>query len=151
MSIDKVIKATAKRDRIVVLGALAFVIASQIVVFALLPYTTTWELLCLEAFGFGFGYGGTSTLFPALVADYFGRKAAGAIVGFIFSIAGSSAALGPWLAAYLLDRVGSYDPAFWFGAAVNAVALILILGLKRPEPEQNTALATAGVAPTSKG
>jgi len=116
------------------LPALAFVLGTQVVVFVLLPYTDSWLMLCLEAFGFGFGYGGTTTLFPAMVGDHFGRRSTGAIVGFIFSISGSSAALGPWLAAYVLGLYGSYDLAFWFGAAVNCVSLLLIPVLRWAEP-----------------
>jgi MFS family permease len=130
-------------DRVGRLPVLAFVIATQVLVFALLPATSSWHLLCLEAFLFGFGYGGTTTIFPALIGDYYGRHSAGAIVGFIFSIAGSSAALGPWLAAYLLGQVGSYDPSFWFGAAVNVVALVLILGLRQPQAVLEPALTQA--------
>jgi MFS family permease len=133
----------AASDRSGRLPALAFVLATQVVVFVLLPYTNSWEMLCLEAFGFGFGYGGTTTIFPAMVGDYFGRSSAGAIVGFIFSIAGSSAALGPWLAAYVLANYGSYDMAFWFGAAVNCLSLVLILGLKRSAPHRDEGLAQA--------
>jgi MFS family permease len=125
----------AVSDRVGRLPALAFVLATQIIVFALLPFTGTWWVLCVEAFGFGFGYGGTTTLFPAIVGDYFGRKAVGAIVGFIFALSGSSAAFGPWLAAYLYTQAGNYDFSFWLGAVVNGLALLLVLGLKHPEPE----------------
>lgn len=136
-------------DRTGRLPALAFVLGTQILVFALLPFTSSWLALCIEAFWFGFGYGGTTTLFPALVGDYYGRKSAGTIVGFIFSVSGSGAAFGPWLAAYLLGQVGSYEPAFWFGAAVNALSLLLILVLKRPEHVPHPTLAKAGAETVS--
>ena len=41
---------------------------------------------------FGYSYGAISTLFPAVVGDFFGRAHAGAIVGFLFAVAGSMAA-----------------------------------------------------------
>jgi len=125
----------AASDRAGRLPALAFVLATQIVVFAVLPYSSSWWVLCLVAFGFGFGYGGTTTLFPAIVGDYYGRDAVGTIVGFIFAISGSSAAFGPWLAAYQYTQTGSYDFAFWLGAIVNGIALLLIFGLKQPSPD----------------
>ncbi|NQV21058.1 MAG: MFS transporter [Rhodospirillales bacterium] len=123
----------AVSDRVGRLPALGFVLAAQVFVFALLPATDSWWMLCLEAFGFGFGYGGTTTLFPAIVGDYYGRESVGAIVGFVFAIAGSSAAFGPWLAAYLYTQSGNYDMAFWIGAVMNGLALVLVLALKRPE------------------
>lgn len=123
----------AVSDRAGRLPALGFVLAVQVVVFGMLPFTQSWWVLCLEAFGFGFGYGGTTTLFPAIVGDYYGRETVGAIVGFVFAISGSSAAFGPWLAAYLYVHSGSYDWAFWIGAISNAIALLLVLGLKPPQ------------------
>jgi hypothetical protein len=42
---------------------------------------------------FGFAYGGASILFPAIVGDFFGRLAVGAILGFAQVIAASAAAL----------------------------------------------------------
>src|SRR5262249_22272838 len=52
---------------------------------------------------FGFSYGGITALFPALVGDFYGRTEVGAIVGFIFALAGSPAALGPLIAGYMYD------------------------------------------------
>ena len=48
-------------------------------------------LLFGAALLFGFSYGAASTLFPAIVGDYFGRGQAGALVGFLFMVAGSMA------------------------------------------------------------
>ena len=42
-------------------------------------------------------------LFPALVGDFLGGIAIGAIVGFIFALAGSPAAFGPLIAGYIYD------------------------------------------------
>ncbi|MCS6925722.1 MAG: MFS transporter [Candidatus Binatia bacterium] len=81
---------------------------------------------------FGFSYGGATTLFPAIVGDYFGRLAVGAIVGFIFSLAGSTAAFGPVLAGYLYHVTGHYDVAFALSAALNGAGLALLLFLRQP-------------------
>ena len=51
------------------------------------------------AIAFGFGYGGTTTVFPAIVGDRFGRAHAGAIVGLLFAGAGSAAAVTAWIGA----------------------------------------------------
>ena len=81
---------------------------------------------------FGFSYGGATTLFPAIVGDFFGRLAVGAIVGFIFSLAGSTAAFGPVIAGYLHSTTGHYDTAFLLSAALNIAGLLLLVLLKKP-------------------
>ena len=70
-------------------------------------------------------------LFPALVGDFFGRIAVGAIVGFIFAIAAAPSALGPLMAGYLYDWTGSYRLAFELSAMLNLLALSLIFVLRR--------------------
>jgi MFS family permease len=81
---------------------------------------------------FGFSYGGATTLFPAIVGDFFGRLAVGAIVGFIFSLAGSTAAFGPVIAGYLHSTTGHYGTAFLLSAALNIAGLLLLVLLKKP-------------------
>jgi OFA family oxalate/formate antiporter-like MFS transporter len=81
---------------------------------------------------FGFSYGGITALFPALIGDFFGRTAVGAIVGFIFAVAGSPAAFGPLIAGYLYDATHSYGSAFELSAALNLTALLLTFFLKKP-------------------
>ncbi len=80
---------------------------------------------------FGFAYGAGSTLFPAAVADYFGREQAASLAGLLFALAGSMAAWGPLAAGFIYDRAGSYQLAWWLGAGFNALALLL-LGFARP-------------------
>ncbi len=85
---------------------------------------------------FGFSYGGITALFPALVGDFFGRVAVGAIVGFIFATAGSPAALGPLIAGYIYTATKSYRAAFELSAMLNVAALALLFFLKRPRRRQ---------------
>jgi MFS transporter, OFA family, oxalate/formate antiporter len=90
-------------------------------------------LLYLAAAVFGFSYGGVTALFPAMVGDFFGRAHVGAIVGFIFALAGSPAAFGPLIAGYLYNASHSYSIAFKMSAALNLAALLLLFMLKKPE------------------
>ena len=89
-------------------------------------------LLYASAIAFGLSYGGSVAVFPALVADYFGRTHAGAIVGRFFATAGSFAAVGPYAAQLLLDATGGYGWTFSFAAVANACALGLAFTLPRP-------------------
>src|SRR2546428_2574719 len=47
----------------------------------LFPYPTLFRSV------FGYSYGAVSTLFAAIVGDFFGRSQAGALVGFLFALA----------------------------------------------------------------
>ena len=74
-----------------------------------------------------------TALFPALIGDFFGRLAVGAIVGFIFALAGSPAAFGPLIAGYLYDATHSYREAFELSAALNLIAFAMVSWLKKPQ------------------
>jgi MFS family permease len=89
-------------------------------------------LLYAGAALFGFSYGGVTALFPALIGDFFGRAEVGAIVGFVFAVAGSPAAFGPLIAGYIYNATNSYMVAFELSAALNLAALMLLFWLKRP-------------------
>ena len=89
-------------------------------------------LLYASAIAFGLSYGGSVAVFPALVADYFGRTHAGAIVGRFFATAGSFAAVGPYVAQLLLETTGGYGWTFSMAAVSNACALGLAFTLPRP-------------------
>ena len=89
-------------------------------------------LLYASSIAFGLSYGGSVAVFPAMVADYFGRTHAGAIVGRFFATAGSFAAVGPYVAQLLLGTTGGYGWTFSFAAASNACALGLAFTLPPP-------------------
>lgn len=80
---------------------------------------------------FGYSYGAISTLFPAIVGDFFGRSQAGALVGLLFAVAGSMAGWGPLAAGALYDATGGYDLTWRLAAGMNVLALGL-LALARP-------------------
>jgi MFS family permease len=114
--------------------ALGLVIALQGISF--LGFTLVGGLpsLYLAALGFGFSYGAVSTLFPAIVGDFFGREEAGSLVGFLFALAGSMAAWGPLLAGMIYDATGGYTWAFLGSAASNGAALVLLALARPPRP-----------------
>jgi MFS family permease len=81
---------------------------------------------------FGFSYGTISTLFAAIIGDFFGREQAGSIVGFVFMLSGSMAAWGTLGAGAVYDATGSYRPAFLLSAVLSIVALGLLLTCRPP-------------------
>lgn len=88
-------------------------------------------VLFATALVFGYSYGAISTLFPAVVGDLFGRAQAGALVGFLFAVAGAMAGWGPLIAGAIYDATGGYALTWGLAAAMNLVALVL-LALSRP-------------------
>jgi MFS family permease len=138
-------------DRIGRRNTLALMLALQIVAF--IGFASSHNLLLLypSAVLFGFSYGGSVTLFPALVGDQFGRVSAGTIVGMIFAGAGSLAAVGPFVAAALYDATNSYRVAFLLCGAANVGALVLVTLLRPPQmpvPVPAMSSARAAVAGT---
>lgn len=119
-------------DRFGRVATLGLCLFAQALSFGGLAITTGIGLLYACAALFGFSYGGISALFPALIGDFFGRLAVGAIVGFIFALAGSPAAFGPLIAGYIYTATKSYTAAFYLSAAFNLAALALLLFLKKP-------------------
>jgi MFS family permease len=99
--------------------------------------------LYATAFVFGYSYGAVSTLFTAIIGDFFGRAQAGTLVGVLFAIAGSMAGWGPLLAGVAYDATGSYVPAFAASAGLNLVAMVFLL-VCRPPRLQPQGLPRAG-------
>jgi MFS family permease len=115
--------------RIIALGACLLL---QALSFGAFTFSSGLILLYFAGAMFGFSYGGITALFPALVGDFYGRAEVGAIVGFIFALAGSPAALGPLISGYMYDAAHSYTGAFDLSAGLNLAAFLLLFMLKKP-------------------
>jgi MFS family permease len=132
-------------DRIGSRVGLACMLALQVLAFCGFAASHGSGLLYPAAVVFGASYGGATTLFPAITSDFFGRTYTGAIVGLVFAMAGSSAAVGPFVAGKLYDATGSYRVAFLLSAACNlaAIALVAVLRAPRRKAAEVTVSATA--------
>jgi MFS family permease len=119
-------------DRIGRRPALGIGLAVQVAAFLGFAGAGALPGLYAASVAFGFSYGAVSALFPAVVADFFGRGQAGSLVGLLFALAGCLAALGPLGAGFLYDRTGSYGPAWMGSAALNVVALGLLPWARPP-------------------
>lgn len=119
-------------DRIDRRRAVGLALAIETLSFVGFAVSDNLVLLYASAIAFGLSYGGSVAVFPALVADYFGRSHAGAIVGRFFATAGSCAAIGPYVAQLLLNATGGYGWTFSMAAVANAGALGLAFTLPPP-------------------
>lgn len=73
------------------------------------------------------GYGGGTTLRGAILREYFGRKSFGRMLGIIMGIAVIGTVMGPSLAGWTFDSMGSYHPIWLVFAGTTLIAVILIL------------------------
>jgi MFS family permease len=82
---------------------------------------------------FGLGWGGNYTMLQGLVADVFGARSLGRILGGITVLDATGGALGPWVTGALFDASASYRPAFLVMLALIGVALVAITMVRLPE------------------
>lgn len=81
----------------------------------------------------GIGYGGWIALQPAVIAEIFGLRGLGGIVGLIYTSGGIGALIGPPLAGLVIDATGGYRWAVVLAglAALGSVLALLPLGRVR--------------------
>jgi MFS family permease len=119
-------------DRIGRRAAIAIGVVMQALAFLLYAGAERLPVLYMATVVFGFSYGTISTLFPALVGDFFGRAQSGALVGVLFAVSGSMAAWGPLAAGVVYDTTGAYTLAFLAAAGLNVLALALVVVARPP-------------------
>lgn len=94
----------------------------------LLPATQMW-MFYLFAAVFGFAHGGMGASESPLIAELFGLRSHGLILGVTSLGFTSGGAVGPLLAGYIFDVTGSYQIAFLVCAALAIIGLILTIFL----------------------
>ena len=93
---------------------------------------------------FGMGFGGLGALIPLTVAEAFGVKHFGSILGLISMVGVIPVVAGPLMAGIVFDKTDNYDLAF-------AITIVLFLGgavfmalAQRPKPPQPEPIALGG-------
>jgi len=95
----------------------------QLIAVVWLLFSKEVWMLFLFAILFGLSSGGWAGVIAALPADYFGIKATGSILGFIFILVGMGVAIGPYLGGYIFDTTHSYN----YMAVMCIIASILAI------------------------
>ena len=90
-----------------------------------------WALAAMSV-GMGLFYGGFVATMPAVVMDLFGGRAVSAIIGWLYTAPGLGTLIGPPLAGYAFDRLGSYDVPILGAAALSflGAAGVLLLSAR---------------------
>lgn len=109
----------------VVAGAL-FVTAVAVTVLSLVKLNYGIFFTCVA--GIAFSFGGNITIFPAIVADFFGLKNQSKNYGIVYQGFGLGALFGSFIAAAL----GGFVPTFTLLAVLNIISLVIALFLKAP-------------------
>jgi OFA family oxalate/formate antiporter-like MFS transporter len=105
--------------------------ALQIVLFAVIPHTTTVILFEIMLAIVYTCYGGGFSSIPAFIGDLFGTKELGAIHGYILTAWAAAGLVGPLFAAWIKDTTGSYANSLIFFVGLFVVALIISIVVKR--------------------
>jgi len=96
----------------------------------LIPSHSEWSFY-LFSIAFGFAYGGMQVLFSPLVAELFGTRSHGVILAAGALIGSIGAAVGPIVAGYVFDSLGSYTIAFILCAMLAFAGLVSTLLLQK--------------------
>jgi MFS family permease len=76
-------------------------------------------------------FGGMMVLRVSTLREYFGRDSIGKMLGIVMGSASVGGIIGPTLAGWVFDSVGSYFPV-WAGLSIlTAAAIILVMRIKR--------------------
>jgi predicted MFS family arabinose efflux permease len=97
----------------------------------LLQFANELRVIYLLAGIFGFSYGGEVALLSPLVAELFGLKALGAILGLATFAFAVGCAIGPLAAGSIFDMTGSYRTAFLIFTILIATGILLVSLIKR--------------------
>ena len=115
-----------------------------VICFTVVAAMSVWLIFIREPWQF-YAYSITSGLFgagsvimTAMVADWFGMKANGSILGLLYTATGIGASTAPLFIGYLVDTRGNYQLAFTVLAIAALAPALLAFALKRPEKDDCT-------------
>ncbi len=86
-------------------------------------------------------YGGGFGVMPSFTADLFGTRYLGAIYGYILTAWGVAGVVGPFIAAFVKDKTGSYVGALVWIAVMLIIAAVIPFFVKKPTGQPKTAPA----------
>jgi len=101
--------------------------------FALWLAAESYWPLAAFALAMGVSYGGAVALTPAVLAELFGARGLGIILGMLYTSSAIGTLLGPPVCGALIDHTGSYRIAVAFTMALTVGAFAVVLPLARAE------------------
>lgn len=117
-------------DKIGVVKTMLMLFAIQGIMILIFPhFALTTVTIYIAVAIIGFNFGANFTLFPSVIADFFGVKNLGINYGLLFTAHGVAATLGPLMASYIYDTTQSYTMAFTIAAVLVFLAVVIVLVL----------------------
>ncbi|QXE01589.1 OFA family MFS transporter [Terribacillus sp. DMT04] len=116
-----------KVERLYLVAAGLFVTAGAVAVLSLVELSTSLFFVCVAAVAFFFG--GNITVFPTIVADYFGLQNQGKNYGVIYQGFGIGALGGSFIATLL----GGFQPTFVAISILCVISFFLAVTVRSPQ------------------
>ena len=125
-------------DKIGVVKTMVILFAIQGIMMLIFPhFAISMVAIYISVAIIGFNFGANFTLFPSVVADFFGIKNLGINYGLLFTAHGVAATLGPIMASHIYDTTQSYTMAFTIAAGLVFLAVVIALILNYSYPKVN--------------
>ena len=99
--------------------------------FGLWMVSHSYAVLVVFTIVMGAAYGGMIALSPAVVAELFGVRGLGALLGALYTGSAISALTGPPLAGFVIDSTGSYLGGAGLGGAAGILGFLVLIPLGR--------------------
>ena len=93
-------------------------------------YVQQGWLLLIFILPFSSGWGGTMVLTRSMLREYFGRDSFGKMLGIIMGLGSIGGIIGPTLAGWVFDTLGSYLVTWLIFCGLSALSIGLILRIK---------------------
>jgi MFS family permease len=114
-------------DKRIVMAITFFMMSGGAFVFC---YVHSTGVLLLFLLLFAPGFGGSMVLRGAILQEYFGTASFGKMIGIVMGSASIGGIIGPTLAGWAFDTLGSYT-LVWYGlCAISGAAIFLIMKMK---------------------
>ncbi len=123
-------------DRFGLIVTYRYCILALGICFSLWLYAKSYGMLVAFALVMGASYGGAVALTPAVVAELFGTRGLGVILGTLYTGCAIGTLLGPPFCGALIDRTGSYRLAILFTMVVTIASYVILLPLEQREAER---------------
>jgi len=124
-------------DRFGLMATYRFCLLALGLCFAIWLFGKSYGALVAFALVMGASYGGAVALTPAVVAELFGTRGLGVVLGTLYTGCAIGTLLGPPLCGALIDRTGNYRTALIFTMAVTVGSYLILRPLELRETEKH--------------